>query len=123
MDVFIILILEEVREICEMGVEIVVMDVIMRKRLYNEDFKDILNVIWKEFLNMFFMVDIGSIEDVYYVDFFGFDLIGMIFYGYIEEIVNKNISDDDFFYLKEVLKSMKCLVIVEGKIDLFSKVW
>lgn len=120
-DVFITPTLKEVREICETGVEIVAMDATTRKRPHNEDLKDILSAIRKEFPNTLFMADTASIEDVYYADSLGFDLIGTTLYGYTEETANKNISDDDFSHLKEVLKSTKRPVIAEGKIDSPSK--
>ncbi|EHL2525117.1 tRNA-dihydrouridine synthase, partial [Listeria monocytogenes] len=101
--------------------EIVAMDATTRKRPHNEDLKDILSAIRKEFPNTLFMADTGSIEDVYYADSLGFDLIGTTLYGYTEETANKNISDDDFSHLKEVLKSTKRPVIAEGKIDSPSK--
>ncbi|ECB9580064.1 N-acetylmannosamine-6-phosphate 2-epimerase [Listeria monocytogenes] len=121
LDVFITPTLKEVREICETGAEIVAMDATTRKRPHNEDLKDILSAIRKEFPNTLFMADTGSIEDVYYADSLGFDLIGTTLYGYTEETANKNISDDDFSHLKEVLKSTKRPVIAEGKIDSPSK--
>ncbi|MBC1442554.1 N-acetylmannosamine-6-phosphate 2-epimerase [Listeria seeligeri] len=116
-DVFITPTLKEVREICETGAEIVAMDATTRPRPNNENLEEILQIIRKEFPHTLLMADTGSMEDVHYADSLGFDLIGTTLYGYTDETANQDISNHDFYHLKEVLKSTKRPVIAEGKID------
>lgn len=63
---------------------------------------EIVVIMWIEFFDIFLMVDIDIIENVKVVDKLGFDIIGIMMYGYILVMIGVNIVDNDFVYLKEV---------------------
>ncbi|MGX6979543.1 N-acetylmannosamine-6-phosphate 2-epimerase [Vagococcus elongatus] len=115
--VFITPTLAEVREICATGVEIVAMDATLRKRPNEEKLKDIVTTIKAEYPNTLLMADTSSIADVKKAEEIGFEIIGTTLYGYTDETQHENIADDDFIFLKEVLKATNLPVIAEGKID------
>lgn len=64
------------------------------------------------------MVDILLVDEVLYVEKIGFDIVGIIFVGYIDYIKNYKVLEE----FKKVVKVVKILVIVEGNIDIFLKV-
>ncbi|MBF2457124.1 N-acetylmannosamine-6-phosphate 2-epimerase [Listeria welshimeri] len=116
-EVFITPTYKEVKEICESGAQIVAMDATTRLRPHGEKLDEIIKTVRKEFPNILLMADTSSLEDVKYADALGFDFIGTTLYGYTEATTGKNISDNQFAYLKEVLKSTTTPIIAEGKID------
>lgn len=115
--VFITPTLKEVRAVAATGVEVVAMDATLRDRPNGEKLEEILNQIKEEYPNTLFMADIATVEEAIKAEEMGFDLIGTTLHGYTKETEGKNISDNDFVFLKEILKVIKKPVIVEGKID------
>lgn len=119
--VFITPTLAEVRKICQTGVEIVAMDATLRKRPNDESLNDIVSTIRTEYPNVLLMADTSSIADIKNAEELGFDIIGTTLYGYTDETRVENVADNDFYFLKEVLKNTHLPVIAEGKIDIPSK--
>lgn len=116
-DVFITPTLKEVRAICATGAEVVAMDATTRKRPNDEDLSKIVAIIREEYPETLLMADTATIEDVHYAEQLGFDYIGTTLYGYTAETQGKDVADNDFAHLKEVLKVTKKPVIAEGKVD------
>lgn len=119
--VFITPTLAEVRAICDTGVEIVAMDATLRQRPNDEKLEDIIATIKKEYPHTLLMADTSSMSDVKKAEELGFDIIGTTLYGYTNVTEGENIADNDFRYLKAVLKTTSLPVIAEGKIDQPSK--
>jgi len=62
------------------------------------------------------MADISSLEDALQAEQLGFDCISTTLYGYTKETSGKHIYDDDFSFLKLLLKEIRIPVIAEGNI-------
>ncbi|KAF1297848.1 N-acetylmannosamine-6-phosphate 2-epimerase [Enterococcus sp. JM4C] len=116
-EVFITPTLKEVRAVCATGVEVIAMDATTRRRPNGESLVDIVSTIKKEFPDTLLMADAATLEDVAYAEKIGFDFIGTTLYGYTEETKGKNIADNDFLHLKQIISQTNLPVIVEGKID------
>lgn len=116
-EVFITPTLKEVRAICKTGVSVVALDATSRKRPQNENLKEIIHSVKKEFKDILIMGDTASLNDVTFALQAGVDIIGTTLHGYTEETAGCNISDNDFAYLKEVLQKSTVPVIAEGKVD------
>ncbi|WP_099223348.1 N-acetylmannosamine-6-phosphate 2-epimerase [Listeria costaricensis] len=115
--VFITPTIEEVLAVCETGVEVVAMDGTSRKRPSDEKLVDILQQAKSRFPETLFMADISTVQEVALAAELGFDLAATTLYGYTEQTAGRNITEDDFHFLKEVLQTAKIPVLVEGKID------
>lgn len=63
------------------------------------------------------MADTDSLENVQAAEALGFDIIGTTMHGYTPATKGANIADNDFEYLKAVLKTTSKPVIAEGKVD------
>jgi len=116
-DVFITPTIKEVRQVCATGSEIVAMDGTIRKRPNDENLVEIIKQVKDEYPDTLLMADTATLEDVKYASEIGFDIIGTTLYGYTAETLGKNIADNDFEHLKQVLESTDLPVIAEGKID------
>ena len=115
--VFITPTLKEVRALCSIGCEIVAMDGTTRKRPNGEKLADIVATIKKEYPETLLIADCATLEDAKYAQKLGFDLIATTLYGYTAETSGKDIADDDFALLDELLKVIQRPLIVEGNID------
>src|SRR5699024_12101452 len=83
--------------------------------------EEIIAQFREEFPNTLLMADTGDLNDVKEANRLGFDIIGTTMHGYTPTTKGMNIADNDFEYLKEVLKVAEHPVIAEGKIDLPQK--
>ena len=63
------------------------------------------------------MADTDILENALIADELGFDIIGTTMRGYTPKSQGTNVADNDFEYLKAVLKQVKHPVVAEGKID------
>lgn len=115
--VFITPTMKEVRQICTTGCEIVAIDATLRPRPNQEDLAEIIKQTREEFPETLLMADTATLAEVEYAESLGFDFIGTTLYGYTEETQGKDIADDDFSHLKQVLALTKLPVIAEGKVD------
>lgn len=116
-NVFITPTLKEVRAVCATGVEVVAMDATTRKRPFSEKLQEIIATIREEYPHVLLMADIATLDDVKQAEEIGFDFIGTTLHGYTKDTEGKNIADNDFQFLKDVLLQTTLPVIVEGKID------
>ena len=71
----------------------------------------------QEFPNTLLIADTATWDNVKEASNLGFDIIGTTMHGYTPDSEGLNIADNDFEYLKDVLKVAKDKVIAEGKID------
>lgn len=116
-EVFITPTRKEAFEIAGSGVEIMAMDATLRKRPQQDDLRETVTLLKKDFPNLLLMADIAEVRDVSYAEQIGFDLIGTTLYGYTEATKNHDISENNFSHLKDILHSTKLPVIAEGKIN------
>lgn len=116
-DVYITPTLKEMRAIAATGVEVVACQVTGQKRPNDENLADIVKQFREEFPNTLLMADTDTIESAIEADRLGFDFIGTTMHGYTPASQGLNIADNDFEYLKKLLKTVNQPVIAEGKID------
>lgn len=116
-DVYITPTYSEVKELAEIGVEIIAMDGTLHKRPNSESLEEIVKEIKKNYPNIKLMADIATVEEAKVCEKIGFDFIGTTLHGYTKETLGWDISKNDFEYLKELLKIIKLPIIAEGKID------
>ena len=120
-DVYITPTLKEMRQVATTGVEVVACQVTGQARPNGEKLEEIIPQFREEFPNTLLMADTGDLNDVKEANRLGFDIIGTTMHGYTPTTKGMNIADNDFEYLKEVLKVAEHPVIAEGKIDLPQK--
>ena len=109
--------LKEMRAVAATGVAVVATDCTNRNHPGNNSLKEMLAVIHQEYPQTLLMADTGNLDDVKEADHAGFDIIGTTMHGYTPTTKGMNIADNDFEYLKQVLRFTDKPVICEGKID------
>ncbi len=105
------------RAVAATGAQAVACDLTRRKRPNGEQIADIVDQMRNEFPETLLMADTATLEDVKLANELGFDIVGTTMHGYTPETAGKNLADNDFAYLKEVLALSDAPVIAEGKVD------
>lgn len=109
--------IKEMRAVAATGCAAVACDVTGQPRPNGEKLADIVATMRAEFPDTLLMADTDTLENVRLADELGFDIIGTTMHGYTPATKDANIADDDFAYLKAVLKTTSHPVIAEGKVD------
>lgn len=109
--------IKEMRAVAATGCAAVACDVTGQPRPNGEKLADIVATMRAEFPDTLLMADTDTLENVRLADELGFDIIGTTMHGYTPVTKGANIADDDFAYLKAVLKTTSHPVIAEGKVD------
>lgn len=109
--------IKEMRAVAATGCAAVACDVTGQPRPNGEKLADIVATMRSEFPDTLLMADTDTLENVRLADELGFDIIGTTMHGYTPATKGANIADDDFAYLKAVLKTTSHPVIAEGKVD------
>ena len=109
--------MKEMRAVAATGVAVVATDVTGQKRPGNVQLADLVKEFRQEFPDTLLMADTASLDNVREANKLGFDLIGTTMHGYTPDTEGLNIADNDFEYLKEVLKLSDAPVVCEGKIN------
>ncbi|AHH04768.1 Putative N-acetylmannosamine-6-phosphate 2-epimerase [Borrelia miyamotoi] len=116
--VFITPTIKEIDELCKEGVDVIAFDATFRRRPDGFSLSEFFYKIKEKYPNQLLMADISSLEEAINADRLGFDFIGTTLYGYTEDTEGCNIADNDFEFLKSLIKyKFKSRLIVEGKID------
>lgn len=109
--------MKEMRAVASTGCEVVACDVTGRPRPHGEKLADIVAQMRQEFPDTLLMADTDCIDSVKIANDLNFDIIGTTMHGYTPATDGMNIADNDFEYLKQVIKAAKHPVIAEGKVD------
>ncbi|WP_159255933.1 N-acetylmannosamine-6-phosphate 2-epimerase [Lactiplantibacillus pentosus] len=109
--------IKEMRAVAATDCAAVACDVTGQPRPNGEKLADIVATMRAEFPDTLLMADTDTLENVRLADELGFDIIGTTMHGYTPATKGANIADDDFAYLKAVLKTTSHPVIAEGKVD------
>lgn len=109
--------MKEMRAVASTGAEVVACDVTGQPRPNGEKLADIVAQMRQEFPDTLLMADTATLENVREADALGFDIIGTTMHGYTPDTQGLNLADNDFEYLKSVLKTAQHPVIAEGKVD------
>lgn len=106
----------EIKELIEVGVDVIAIDATNRKRPNNETLEDIINYV-RDNSKVKLMADCQNIIDAYRAEKLGFDFIGTTLFGISTKTNEGVIFDDDCKIIKEILNNIKTPLIVEGHID------
>lgn len=109
--------MKELRELCEINVDVIALDATKRERPDGNNVKALVNDIKTEYPNVLLMADISDVEEAKLAEAYGFDFVGTTLHGYTDYTKGMNIEDNDFEFLKDVIASVNIPVIAEGNVD------
>jgi len=115
-EVFITATKKEIEELVQSGCEMIAMDATLRKRPGGVSLKELVAFAREKNPTVQLMADISSIEDAKMAEKLGFDCISSTLYGYTKETNGRKLYENDFTFLKDVLKEVNVPVIAEGNI-------
>jgi N-acylglucosamine-6-phosphate 2-epimerase len=106
----------EMDELIESGCEMIALDATLRKRPGDTTLAELVSYAREKSPTVELMADTASIEDAINAEKLGFDCVGTTLLGYTKESSGRKLYDNDFAFLKEVLKEVSIPVIAEGNI-------
>lgn len=106
----------EIDELIESGCEMIALDATLRKRPGNTTLAELVSYAREKSPTVELMADIASVEDAKNAEKLGFDCVGTTLLGYTKETSGRKLYDNDFAFLKDVLKEVSIPVIAEGSI-------
>lgn len=112
-DVYITPTRTEVDELADSGCDMVAMDATSRDRP-GDGLRELVKYAKRRQLAL--MADISTVRDAVVAAELGFDCVSTTLYGYTDETKGHKLYDDDFDFLKKVLKHCQIPVIAEGNI-------
>lgn len=115
-EVFITATKQEVDELIESGCEMIAMDATQRERPNGEKLADLVSYVKKYHPKIQLMADISSLEDALEAVRLGFDCVSTTLYGYTNETKGCKLYENDFEFIKIILKNVSIPVIAEGNI-------
>ena len=107
----------EIDELIESCCEMIALDATMRIRPGNLSLSELVSYAREKSPTVELMADIASIEDAINAEKLGFDCVGTTLLGYTKETNGRKPYDNDFAFLKDVLKEVSIPVIAEGNIN------
>lgn len=115
-EVFITATRKEVDELIESGCEMIAMDATQRKRPNGEQLAEIVSYVKINHPHIQLMADISTLEDAMEAERLGFDCVSTTLYGYTNETKEHKLYDNDFEFIKNVLKNISIPVVAEGNV-------
>lgn len=106
---------KELDELIASGCEVIAMDATMNSRP-SETLADLVDYVRKNVPKVELMADISTVEEAANAEKLGFDYIGTTLRGYTDYTKGNKLYDDDFAFLKEVIRTVQTPVIAEGNI-------
>lgn len=123
-DVFITATTLEVDELIASGCEMIALDATDRQRPNGQTLEHIVSYVRGIAPHVQLMADISSIDEGVHAQKLGFDCISTTLYGYTKNTSSNKLYDNDFKFLKELLKAVDVPVIAEGNVmspDMFKR--
>lgn len=114
-DVYITATSKEIDELIESGCEVIAMDATISQRP-EKTLEELVFYAREKAPNVELMADISTMEEAVIAEKLGFDYIGTTLHGYTKHTKGKKLYDDDFAFLKEILRAVDKPVIAEGNI-------
>jgi len=108
---------EEIDELIESKCEMIAMDATSLQRPDGITVEQLVDYAKEKAPHVELMADIATLEDAKQAEKVGFDCISTTLHGYTEETATKKLYDNDFVFLKEVLKAVSIPVIAEGNVQ------
>ena len=120
-DVYITPTMAEVDLLVHEGVEVIALDATFSKRHNGETLNEYFKSVKQKYPKQLFMADISTLEEAINASEIGFDFIGTTLVGYTKQSVGKEIHENDFQLIKDIMNTVSTPVIAEGNIDTPSK--
>ncbi|AXI10540.1 putative N-acetylmannosamine-6-phosphate 2-epimerase [Oceanobacillus sp. 143] len=114
-DVYITATTKEIDELIESGCEVIAMDATLSERA-ELPLAELVSYTREKAPAVELMADISTIEEAVNAEKLGFDYIGTTLHGYTNHTKGKLLYDNDFAFLKEVIKAVNKPVIAEGNV-------
>jgi N-acylglucosamine-6-phosphate 2-epimerase len=107
---------KEIDELIESGCEMIAIDATLRERPGALPLEELVSYARAKNPAVQLMADISSIEEAKNAEELGFDCVSTTLYGYTEESKKHKLYENEFQFLKEVVKKVSLPVIAEGNI-------
>ncbi|MBU5468323.1 N-acetylmannosamine-6-phosphate 2-epimerase [Virgibacillus sp. MSJ-26] len=107
---------KEIDELIESGCEVIAMDATASARP-EKPLSELVNYVREQAPNVELMADIATIQEAVKAEELGFDYIGTTLHGYTEDTKGEKLFENDFQFLKDVVKTVNAPVIAEGNIQ------
>ncbi|MFZ7946225.1 MULTISPECIES: N-acetylmannosamine-6-phosphate 2-epimerase [Bacillaceae] len=115
-EVFITATKKEIEELIESGCEMIAMDATLRSRPNGLSLEELVSFAREKNPAVQLMADTSSVEEAIHAEKLGFDCVGTTLYGYTNESNGSKLYENDFAFLKNVVKAVSIPVIAEGNI-------
>ncbi len=107
----------EVDALVEAGADIIALDATGSRRPDGVLLDDFVEEIRNRYPGQPLMADCSTVEEVLHADRLGFDFLGTTLVGYTEQSAGKQIEENDFEIIRQILEMVNHPVIAEGNIN------
>ncbi|WP_136604300.1 N-acetylmannosamine-6-phosphate 2-epimerase [Paenibacillus dokdonensis] len=115
-EVFITATKKEISELLESGCEMIALDCTKRDRPNEETIADLVAYCREQNPAVELMADISTVEEAIMAQELGFDCVSTTLHGYTPYTSTTKLYDNDFEFLKSVLREVDIPVIAEGNV-------
>lgn len=109
--------MREVDALVEAGADIIALDATGSRRPDGVLLDDFVEEIRNRYPGQHLMADCSTVEEVLHADRLGFDFLGTTLVGYTEQSAGKQIEENDFEIIRQILEMVNHPVIAEGNIN------
>lgn len=109
--------MREVDALVEAGADIIALDATGSRRPDGVLLDDFVEEIRNRYPGQPLMADCSTVEEVLHADRLGFDFLGTTLVGYTEQNAGKQIEENDFEIIRQILEMVNHPVIAEGNIN------
>ncbi len=109
--------MREVDALVEAGADIIALDATGSRRPGGVLLDDFVEEIRNRYPGQPLMADCSTVEEVLHADRLGFDFLGTTLVGYTEQSAGKQIEENDFEIIRQILEMVNHPVIAEGNIN------
>lgn len=109
--------MREVDALVEAGADIIALDATGSRRPDDVLLDDFVEEIRNRYPGQPLMADCSTVEEVLHADRLGFDFLGTTLVGYTEQSAGKQIEENDFEIIRQILEMVNHPVIAEGNIN------
>ena len=109
--------MREVDALVEAGADIIALDATGSRRPGGVLLDDFVEEIRNRYPGQPLMADCSTVEEVLHADRLGFDFLGTTLVGYTEQNAGKQIEENDFEIIRQILEKVNHPVIAEGNIN------
>lgn len=109
--------MREVDALVEAGADIIALDATGSRRPGGVLLDEFVEKIRNRYPGQPLMADCSTVEEVLHADRLGFDFLGTTLVGYTEQSAGKQIEENDFEIIRQILEKVNHPVIAEGNIN------